>query len=146
MKRLYNKVEAAFEAFSGAAVKLFSNPITFILAIIIVVIYFMHKPVFTQPFYKSIYDLILCFTFLGFFIIQKVLSKYNTALNLKINELLSAHEQASNRMVNIEKKSATELEELNKHYNEISVNAEKNGELHTAKSIEQKLLDKDENV
>jgi low affinity Fe/Cu permease len=129
MKVFYKKTEEAFESFSGSAVRLFSNPFTFIIAIILVILYLGNKPLLKQSFHDNIYDFILCFTFLGFFIIQKALSKYNAALNLKINELLSAHEQASNRMVNIEKKSATELEELNKHYHEIGDKAEKEGGL-----------------
>ena len=57
-------------------------------------------------------------------------------MNLKINELLSAHETASNRLVNIEKKTEAELVELAKHYTEIAEESEKEGDLHTAKSIE----------
>ena len=66
--------------------------------------------------------------------------------------MLSTHEFASNRLVNIEKKSEAELHELTKHYSELGEEAEKEGTLHTAKSIEHILerkkeeeLDKEEN-
>ena len=118
------------------ALKVFGSSITFLLAVILVIIYFISTPFSTQPFNDSIYDIILCFTFLGFFIIQKTFNKYNAALNLKINELVSTHEHASNRMVNIEKKTEAELAELTKHYSELGEEAEKAGDLHTAKSIE----------
>jgi len=136
MKTIYKKTENVFEKFSEAALKVFGSSITFILAVIIVIVYFFSTPFATQSFHNSIYDIILCFTFLGFFIIQKTFNKYNTALNLKINELVSAHDKASNRLVNIEKKTEAELEELNKHYSEIAEESEKTGALQTAKSIE----------
>jgi low affinity Fe/Cu permease len=136
MKTIYKKTENIFEKFSEAALKVFGSSITFILAVVIVVVYLATTPFSSQPFHDSIYNIILCFTFLGFFIIQKTFNKYNTALNLKINELVSAHDKASNRLVNIEKKTGAELEELAKHYSEIADESEKAGVLQTAKSIE----------
>lgn len=136
MKTIHKKTEFIFEKFSSAALKVFGSSVTFILAVIIVITYLISTPFTRQSFHNSIYDIILCFTFLGFFIIQKTFNKYNAALNLKINELLSTHEHASNRLVNIEKKSESELHELTKHYSELGEEAEKAGDLHTAKSIE----------
>lgn len=152
MKNIYKKTEFVFENFSSAALKVFGSSITFLLAVIVVIIYLISTPFYKQSFHDSIYDIILCFTFLGFFIIQKTFNKYNAAINLKINELLSTHEFASNRLVNIEKKSEAELHELTKHYSELGDEAEKDGTLHTAKSIEHMLdrkkeeeMDKEEN-
>ena len=136
MRTIYKKTETIFEKFSSTALKVFGSSITFLLAIIIVIIYLISTPFSKQSFHDSIYDIILCFTFLGFFIIQKTFNKYNAAINLKINELLSTHENASNRMVNIENKTEAELHELTKHYSELGEEAEKAGELHTNKSIE----------
>jgi low affinity Fe/Cu permease len=136
MKAIYKITENIFEKFSSVALKVFGSSITFILAVIVVVVYLASSPFSRQSFHNSIYDIILCFTFLGFFIIQKTFNKYNTALNLKINELVSAHDKASNRLVNIEKKTESELQELAKHYHEIAEESEKTGALNTAKTIE----------
>ena len=144
MKTINKKIEYIFENFSSAALKVFGSPVTFILAIIIVIIYLISAPFSKQSFHTSIYDIILCFTFLGFFIVQKTFNKYNAALNLKVNELISTHEHASNRLVNIEKKTEAELHELTKRYSELGEEAEKAGELHTNKSIEQILERKKE--
>ncbi|MEO7923443.1 MAG: low affinity iron permease family protein [Chitinophagaceae bacterium] len=144
MRGIYKKTEKAFEIFSGAALKIFSSSFTFILAIVLVIIYLVETPFSKQTFHNSIYDFILCFTFLGFFIIQKALNKFNAALHLKINELLSTHDKASNRMVSIEKKSEAELHELAKHYSTFGDLAEKEGDVHTAKSIEHMLDQKKE--
>lgn len=136
MKNIYHRTENAFERFSEAALKVFGSSVTFILAVILVVIYFLTTPFEKQSFHDSIYEVILAFTFLGFFIIQKTFNKYNTALNLKINELISAHENASNRLVNIEKKTEAELVELTKHYSEIAEESSKTGDMQATKSIE----------
>ena len=136
MKTIYKKTENIFEKFSEAALKVFGSSITFILAVIVVIIYLGSTPFAKQSFHNSIYDIILCFTFLGFFIIQKTFNKYNTALNLKINELVSAHDKASNHLVNIERKTGAELEELSKHYSKIAEEAADAGTMQTTKPIE----------
>ena len=137
MKRFYHKSESLFEKFAEGASKVFGNSLTFMVAVILVIVYLASTPFTIQSFHNSIYDIILCFTFLGFFIIQKSINKYNRALNLKINELVSTHDNASNRMVNIETLTEAELHELGKHYIKIADESAKSGELHTPTSIEQ---------
>ena len=44
--------------------------------------------------------------FLKVFLIQKAQNKDSLAIQLKLNELLSAHEKASNKMVNVENMSS----------------------------------------
>lgn len=105
MKSLYRLLERIFENFSTAAIKVLGNSITFLIAVILVIVYLATQHVYNENFHDVIYDIILCVTFLGFFIIQKSFNKYSTALHLKMNELLAAHEQASNHMVNIENKT-----------------------------------------
>src|SRR5437773_12315015 len=71
MKTIYKKTENVFEKFSEAALKVFGSSITFILAVIIVIVYFFSTPFARQSFHNSIYDIILCFTFLGFLLFKK---------------------------------------------------------------------------
>src|SRR5437762_4813117 len=139
MKTIYKKTEGVFEIFAKIALKVFGSSITFLLAVLVVIVYFITTPFARQSLHDSIYDIILCFTFLGFFIIQKSFNKFNTTLNLKINELVSAHDKASNRLVNIEHKSEAELIELSKHYSDIAEESEKSAELHNPQSIEHML-------
>jgi len=139
MKTFYKKIENGFEKFSEAALKVFGSSITFILAVVIVIVYLASLPFSQQSFHSSVYDIILCFTFLGFFIIQKIFNKHNRAINLKINELVSAHDKASNRLVNIEKKTEAELAELSKHYSKIAEESADAGTMQTTKSIEHML-------
>ena len=139
MKTIYKKTEGVFEIFAKIALKVFGSSITFLLAVLVVIVYFITTPFARQSLHDSIYDIILCFTFLGFFIIQKSFNKFNAVLNLKINELVSAHDKASNRLVNIENKTEAELIELSKHYSEIAEESKRSGALHSTQSIEHKL-------
>ena len=142
MKSLYRTLERIFESFSSAAIKVLGNSITFLIAVVLVVIYLGTQHVYNENFHDVIYDVILCVTFLGFFIIQKSFNKYSTALHLKMNELLAAHEQASNRMVNIENKTEEELKELEKHYSNLAQKVEDSGDdLQASRSIDRVLND-----
>jgi low affinity Fe/Cu permease len=58
----------------------------------------------------------MCVTFLSFFIIQKAFNKYTAAVHLKMNELVSAHDKASNEVINIEHKTEAEVKELAKKH------------------------------
>ena len=139
MKTFYKKTETIFEIFAGMALRVFGSSITFIVALLVVIIFLSTTPFSRQSLHDSIYNIILCFTFLGFFIIQKSFNKFNASLNLKINELISAHDKASNRLVNIESKSEAEMIELSKHYSEIAEESKRSGDLHATQSIEQRL-------
>lgn len=141
MNKLYHKSERLFEKFVDAALRAFGSSVTFILAFILVIIYLVSSPFASQSFHNSIYDIILCITFLGFFIIQKSFNKYSRGMNLKVNELVSSNDLSSNRMVNIETKTEAEMQELEKHYTMIADESAKSGELQTTKSIEQ-ILDR----
>lgn len=140
MNSVYKTIERIFENFSAVAIRVFGNSITFLIAIILVIIYLTSKKVVHQNFHDMVYDIILCVTFLGFFIIQKSFNKYSTALHLKMNELLAAHDSASNRMVNIENKTEDELKELGKHFSNLADKVENSDNKHTSHSIEH-LLD-----
>ncbi len=137
MNKLYHKSERLFEKFAEGALRVFGNSVTFMVAVILVIIYLVSTPFTDQSFHNSIYDIILCFTFLGFFIIQKSFNKYSRGMNLKVNELVSSNDHASNRMVNIETKTEAEMQELGKHYTMIADESAKSGELQITKSIEQ---------
>lgn len=59
-------------------------------------------------------------TFLMVFLIQRSQNKESRALQLKLNEIVSAIEGASNRMIGAEELSEAELEQLADHYREIA--------------------------
>ena len=59
-------------------------------------------------------------TFLMVFLIQKSQNKDSLAIQLKLNELVAAHEFASNRLVNVENMTEEELLVIQKYYKKLS--------------------------
>src|ERR1041385_7954657 len=58
-------------------------------------------------------------TFLVVFLIQKAQNKDSLAIQLKLNELLAAHELASNKMVSVEDMTEEELKIIQKYYHRL---------------------------
>jgi low affinity Fe/Cu permease len=53
-----------------------------------------------------------------------------------MNELVAAHEKASNRMINIEEKTEEEMLQLSKHYSSLAGTVNDSEDMHASKSIE----------
>jgi low affinity Fe/Cu permease len=139
IKLLYKKIEAGFEKLSTIAIRILGNSITFIFALALIFFYFADERVYHQPRNKTIMDVIFSITFLSIFIIQKSVNRFSSALHLKMNELVAAHDKASNRMINIEEKSEEELRELAKHYSTIAEEVQASGIKQKSHSIERVL-------
>ncbi len=112
------------------------NSITFIIALVLVLLYFTDEKVYQQPGNKPIMDVIFSVTFLSIFIIQKSVNRFSAALHLKMNELVAAHDKASNRMINIEEKTEEELKDLARHYSRIADEVKSSDVMHSSHSIE----------
>ncbi len=123
MKNLYRHTETIFEKITSFAVVILGNSITFILALSLVIFWLINKPFFEQPIHESIRDIIHGITFLSLFIIQKSFNRHSALLHLKVNELVSSHEPASNAVINAEVKTEHEIIELSKEYVELAVQA-----------------------
>jgi low affinity Fe/Cu permease len=54
------------------------------------------------------------------FIIQKSRNKDALAIQLKLNELVAAHDLASNRLVDVENMTEAELKVIQKYYSKLS--------------------------
>ena len=63
-------------------------------------------------------------TFLMVFLIQNTQNRDAKAIHLKLNELIHALDKAKNRMIDVEKLSDCELEELAKTYEKIRIDAQ----------------------
>jgi len=75
-------------------------------------------------------------TFIMVFVLQKAQNKDSLAIQLKLNELLAAHELASNRLVNVEDMTEEELKVIHKYYSKLSEFALKENELQSSHSID----------
>jgi low affinity Fe/Cu permease len=80
-------------------------------------------------------------TFLMVFVIQRAQNKESRAVELKLNELIAAMEQASNRLIDVEDLSEEELDALHARYQQLAGLAEREATFlksHTIEEAEQK--------
>src|SRR6478736_5299302 len=118
MKNIYRQTEKIFEKVASMAITILGNSITFIVALCMVIYWFINIS-YTQDIHQIIGDVILGFTFLSLFIIQKSFNRFSASLHLKVNELVSSHEHASKDVINLDEKTEHEINKLSEEYNEL---------------------------
>ncbi|WP_316788234.1 low affinity iron permease family protein [Pedobacter frigoris] len=133
-----NKNDNFFEKASTKITTWTGSPVAFCVAFCIVIIWIISGPVFN---YSDTWQLVIntgttIITFLMVFLIQKSQNKDSKAIQLKLNELIAASRHASNRMVDIEDLSESELDVLHKYYQKLSDIAEEDRDIHTSHSID----------
>ena len=111
-----------FEHFAGRVTKITGSTSAFIIAFLMVIIWGGTGPLFH---YSDSWQMLIntgttIITFLMVFLIQKAQNKDSLAIQLKLNELVAAHEFASNRLVNVENMSEEELKVIQKYYSKLS--------------------------
>jgi len=127
-----------FERFSNTMTSFTGSSTAFIGAVTIVILWAATGPVFG---YSETWQLVIntgttIITFLMVFLIQKAQNKDSKAIQLKLNELIAANENASNRMVDIEDLTEEELDKLHRFYEKLSALAEKERDIHSSHSID----------
>ena len=132
------KGSSLFERFANAATKFTGSSPAFIGAASIVVLWAALGPLFD---YSETWQLVIntgttIITFLMVFLIQKAQNKDGKAIQLKLNELIAAHERASNRMVDIEDLTEEELDQLHKFYVTLAKLAKRENDIHNSHSID----------
>lgn len=128
-----------FERFSGKVTKATGSTPAFIIAFTAILAW-----AFSGPFFKfsEEWQLVIntgttIITFLMVFIIQKAQNKDSLAIQLKLNELVAAHEFASNRLVNVENMTEDELKVIKKYYSKLSEMTMKEESLQQSHSIDE---------
>jgi low affinity Fe/Cu permease len=76
-------------------------------------------------------------TFLMVFLIQRTQNKDALAMHIKLNELVAAVNGASNRVVDIEALSESELQTLERHYGELAKLAREDANITKSHSVEE---------
>src|SRR5688572_1538615 len=132
------KKPSFFEKFSTTITSWAGSSYAFSIALLIVVIWAACGPLFD---FSETWQLVIntgttIITFLMVFLIQKAQNKDGKAIQLKLNELLAANERASNRMVDIEDLTETELDQLHKFYVTLSSLAKQETDIHCSHSID----------
>lgn len=133
------KKESFFERFASKVTRLTGSTPAFIIAFVMVLIWGMTGPVFH---YSETWQLVIntgttIITFLMVFLIQKSQNKDSLAIQLKLNELIAAHEFASNRLVNVENMTEDELMVIQKYYTKLSHITKNEESLQTSHSIDE---------
>jgi low affinity Fe/Cu permease len=133
------------ERFAMAVTKATGSTSAFISAFILVIIWGASGPIFhfSQNWQMIINTGTTISTFLMVFLIQKAQNKDSLAIQLKLNELVAAHQFASNKLVNVESMSEEELKVIQKYYSQLGEMTKKEENLQQPDSIEgsQKLKD-----
>lgn len=127
-----------FEKFANAATNFTGSSYAFVGAAVVVVVWAICGPVFD---YSETWQLIIntgttIITFLMVFLIQKAQNKDSKAIQLKLNELIAASRQASNRMVDIEDLTEKELDQLHQYFVKLSELTKKENDIHKSHSID----------
>ena len=144
-KRKKNRFMLFFERFASKVTKATGKPITFIIAVMVIVAWAITGPIFN---YSDTWQLVIntgttIITFLMVFVIQHSQNKDTTAVQLKLNELIAASSTASNRLIVVEELSGEELETLKKFYIKLSELAKKESDIHRTHSIDEAKLSHD---
>lgn len=141
MNKIYGHSENLFEKLTSIATTILGNSISFLIALFMVLFWWMTTFFSSTDIHVIIGDIIFGFTFLSLFIIQKSFNKFSASLHVKINELVSSHEPASNAVMNVEEKTEKEITELSKEYAELAEQIkELNEELDEELNEESKLI------
>lgn len=133
-----NKSGNFFEKASTKITNWTGSPVAFGVAFFIVIAWIVSGPVFN---YSDTWQLVIntgttIITFLMVFLIQKSQNKDSKAIQIKLNELLAASKHASNRMVDIEDLTESELDVLHKYYQKLSDISQQEEDIHKSHSID----------
>ena len=110
-----------FEKFANWITAFTGSSVAFIGATSIVILWAITGPIFN---YSETWQLVIntgttIITFLMVFLIQKAQNKDGKAIQIKLNELIAANEKASNRIVDIEDLTDSELDALQEQFRDM---------------------------
>jgi low affinity Fe/Cu permease len=135
-----NQFYSNFTRFSNWTSKTTGNPMTFVFATIIIIAWAITGPVFH---YSDTWQLVIntgtsVITFLMVFVIQQSQNRDTTAMHIKLNELIAANKNASNRVVGIENLTETDLIKLKDFYDKMAELTKHQKDLFTSRSVDEK--------
>lgn len=130
-----------FEKLAHQATIFSGSTSAFILALLVVTLWLLTGKIFN---YSDTWQLVIntgttIITFLMVFLIQRSQNKDSRAIHLKLNELVAALEGPSNRLIDIEELTESELEALSVYYRKLAEMARTEKRLSGSHSIEEAL-------
>ena len=127
------------ERFSSWATATTGSTLGFVLATLMIVVWLGTGPAFH---YSDTWQLVMntitsIITFLMVFLIQRSQNKESLAVQLKLNELVASKKGASNRLIDLEDLSESELKLLHEHFRRLAEIAKNDEDLSKSHSIEE---------
>jgi len=134
-----NKTPGLFTMFAQKTAQLAGRPVTFLLAVITIIVWAATGPMFG---FSDTWQLVIntgttIVTFLMVFLIQRGQNIESRAIQLKLNEIIAAMYGASNRLIDVESLSERDIETLHRHYRALVDMARKDAELTASHSVEE---------
>lgn len=128
-----------FERLANTITCFTGSTLSFVLALGFVVVWAATGPLFhfSEQWQLVINTGTTIITFLMVFLIQKSQNKDSLAVQIKLNELLAAHERASNRIVNVEDLSEAEMKIVQKYYHSLAEMAKRENTINQSHSIDE---------
>lgn len=129
----------AFNRISSYVTRKAGSPVVSVLAFLLIVVWVLCGPIFH---FSDTWQLVIntgttIITFLMVFIIQQSQNRDTVAIHLKLNELISSNDRASNRLVDIEDLTEEELQVLKRFYVQLSEKAEMERDLYSSHSLDE---------
>lgn len=130
-----------FEKLAHKATIFSGSTSAFIIALLVIILWLLTGQLFS---YSDTWQLVIntgttIITFLMVFLIQRSQNKDSRAIHLKLNELVAALEGPSNRLIDIEELTESELEALSVYYRKLAEMARTEKRLSGSHSIEEAL-------
>jgi low affinity Fe/Cu permease len=117
-----NMISHYFTRFAKWAAWATGQPLTFVLAVAVIVVWAVLGPVFA---YSDTWQLIIntsttIVTFLMVFLIQNTQNRDSAAVQIKLDELIRTIEGAHNSLLDLEEMEEADLERMRKEYEELA--------------------------
>ena len=123
-----------FTRFARKAATITGRPITFVFAVLIIVLWAVLGPVFG---FSDTWQLVIntgttIITFLMVFLIQNTQNRDTEALQIKLDEIIRSNKGARNEVLDLEEMDEAELDEIRKEYLKLADHAR----LHIEKRVQ----------
>jgi low affinity Fe/Cu permease len=133
----------AFDRFASGVTRGAGSPVAFCFALVTVLAWGAVGPLFH---FSENWQLVIntgttIVTFLMVFLIQQSQNKDSVAVHLKLNELLAANREASNRMIGIEDLDEQDLKDVAAFYVKLAARAKEAGRHKETHSIDEEEVD-----
>lgn len=119
---MFPVVNSPFTRFAKRVSLVTGRPLTFILALLIIVLWAITGPLFG---YSDTWQLVIntgttIVTFLMVFLIQNTQNRDTEALQIKLDELIRVQQEASNALLDLEELDDQELDRIRRLYLELA--------------------------